>query len=507
MNFEFTKPEYNFQVIDDKIVSEDTIELVEGLDHDIDVTIEDSEFSKYFSVELDYLTGSIKLILKESLPEAPKHAYSNTDFSLTLKATWQKREIKTILKITSDKELEIVCYVPVLDINKKSFDNLERMDDVFEGTFFNISNIKNVASMDCQSNKYITCNFANGEFKMSTTEEYKNYEDNEFEDIIKMNITIKCPYDTKTLEFRQRIRDTNNHVPEFPKDADYTFSFYNRIPENFEITLMRDITVTEKDLTTTDCNFKLPDQELFSVRRADVEGKVCKAKIISLKAIDAEFDETFRLTVDDGDDESMSEVDIHIKVTKDESDQPLFTEAEYFLKAFEDNGKTLQTYEGYEAPNLKNGMDSEITFEIFDENLKDKFAITANKLTGKPEVTMKVTGLDLCDNCPTFTFPIKAKWRQLEAETKVTIVFSKDFQPPTTTPATTTAETPTSTPVGGPGGDLHGFSAFMLSSLLGVIMMFVVSFVGLAAMLYIIRKRFFVESKPNAAPLPEKLPI
>jgi hypothetical protein len=84
--------------------------------------------------------------------------------------------------------------------------------------------------------KYMTANYEDGILRISTLEEFRNYELQETVDNMILELRFNCIGETKSLTFYQDIEIVNNYDPEF-SETSYEIVIPTPLPKDLDVTL------------------------------------------------------------------------------------------------------------------------------------------------------------------------------------------------------------------------------------------------------------------------------
>ncbi|CAO1402142.1 unnamed protein product [Diamesa tonsa] len=129
--------------------------------------------------------------------------------------------------------------------------------------------MENTLSIDAtgSSTKYMTVEFEDQKLRISTTAEFVNYELNEIDTLMTIEINFVCVEGTRRLNFYQNIKVVNNYAPAFSK-TNYEIKIPTPLPKGLDVTMfMMDeaISAIDYDLKFYQLEFTVSDTTLFSV--------------------------------------------------------------------------------------------------------------------------------------------------------------------------------------------------------------------------------------------------
>ncbi|CAO1403509.1 unnamed protein product [Diamesa hyperborea] len=129
--------------------------------------------------------------------------------------------------------------------------------------------MENTLTIDAtgSSTKYMTVEFEGQKLRISTTAEFVNYELNEIDTLMTIEINFVCIEGTRRLNFYQNIKVVNNYAPAFSK-TNYEIKIPTPLPKGLDVTMfMMDeaISAIDYDLKFYQLEFTVSDTTLFSV--------------------------------------------------------------------------------------------------------------------------------------------------------------------------------------------------------------------------------------------------
>ena len=82
----------------------------------------------------------------------------------------------------------------------------------------------------------MTAEYASGKLKISTAEEFKNFELQETASQMNLELQFNCLGENKVVTFYQDIKAVNNYYPEFSQ-ASYEIVIPTPLPKNLDVTM------------------------------------------------------------------------------------------------------------------------------------------------------------------------------------------------------------------------------------------------------------------------------
>ena len=92
------------------------------------------------------------------------------------------------------------------------------------------------------STKYLTVEFVDDKLRISTTSEFINYELNEIDTLMTIEINFVCVEGTRRLNFYQNIKVVNNYAPLFSKSS-YEIKIPTPLPKGLDVTMFMMVSI------------------------------------------------------------------------------------------------------------------------------------------------------------------------------------------------------------------------------------------------------------------------
>lgn len=92
------------------------------------------------------------------------------------------------------------------------------------------------------STKYLTVELEDQKLRISTTSEFVNYELNEIDTLMTIEINFVCTEGTRRLNFYQNIKVVNNYAPSFSKTS-YEIKIPTPLPKGLDVTMFMMVSV------------------------------------------------------------------------------------------------------------------------------------------------------------------------------------------------------------------------------------------------------------------------
>lgn len=230
---------------------------------------------------------------------------------------------------------------------------------------------------------------------LKLTDEFTDYEENEFSKTTSITVTFSCVAGTRKIEFLQPIEDTNNHSPVFD-NAPYIYELPMPFPKNFALDKFAPISARDIDFTNTMITFNLdPSITGFSVSWLSSDSTDRKrhyATLVTTAIINRADDLTFNLYATDmGVPPRTSNTTVTIKVDRENSilrfTRPLYIANLTTLTSEEADGKVIP----FGEVGLEIGADETVEYRFQDElsDYKNNFQLITN--TDHSAVTFRLT--------------------------------------------------------------------------------------------------------------------
>ncbi|XP_046752853.1 mucin-22-like isoform X2 [Diprion similis] len=293
---------------------------------------------------------------------------------------------------------------------------LDAIDDTSESgtvllnmTASSITSINTIVADSDSGYFYMQPVLENGQFIVTLTDYFSQYEELESTSTMLVTITFTCSVNSRSLEIYQPITDTNNNYPEF-QDAPYTYELPMPFPSGFSVQLFGTISAKDIDLTNTNISFTLNSSDSnangFSaswLSQDTSDTKLHYAQLLTTALLNIEEDVTFKIyATDTGTPALTSETSITISVDEENStpSSPIFTYPVYIadlsgLTEEEANGTTVVFNQG--DITLSQGASNTTSFTIVDNigSYEDNFLITVSEDYTTISITLQNVGSEL----------------------------------------------------------------------------------------------------------------
>lgn len=131
------------------------------------------------------------------------------------------------------------------DFNDQLFVNTFEIEPKHKGLVVEFL-MENTLTIDAtgSSTKYLTVEFDDQKLKISTTSEFMNYELNEIDVLMTIEINFVCVEGTRRLNFYQNIKVVNNYAPLFSKTS-YEIKIPTPLPKGLDLTIFMMVSVIQ----------------------------------------------------------------------------------------------------------------------------------------------------------------------------------------------------------------------------------------------------------------------
>lgn len=129
------------------------------------------------------------------------------------------------------------------DFNDQLFVNKFEIEPKHKGLVVEFL-MENTLTIDAtgSSTKYLTVELEDQKLRISTTSEFINYEMNEIDTLMTIEINFVCVEGTRRLNFYQNIKVVNNYAPLFSKTS-YEIKIPTPLPKGLDLTIFMMVSV------------------------------------------------------------------------------------------------------------------------------------------------------------------------------------------------------------------------------------------------------------------------
>ncbi|XP_037961565.2 uncharacterized protein LOC105384182 isoform X3 [Plutella xylostella] len=149
----------------------------------------------------------------------------------------------------------------ILDISIKDIDRGE----IFRAATTGITDISSIVDNVGLSKTYYNFALEGSDLVITTTEDFKNYEEIETESANGFTAIFACPTATLSVTILISITDTNNNDPAFLPSSEITYTVTPPLPPNYFITGCTGFQVRDIDLTTKGIDFEIEPNDFIEV--------------------------------------------------------------------------------------------------------------------------------------------------------------------------------------------------------------------------------------------------